>query len=62
MNVLAIIQARVGSTRFPSKVLKKINGNSIISLIYKRLSKSKLINKIIVATSNNKKTMFFIKN
>ena len=55
MSVLAIIQARVGSTRFPSKVLEKINGKTIVSLIYERLSKSKIIDQTIVATSNNKK-------
>ena len=55
MSVLAIIQARVGSTRFPSKVLEKINGKTVVSLIYERLSKSKIIDQTIVATSNNKK-------
>ena len=43
INVLAIIQARTGSSRFPSKVLQKINGKTIVSLIYERLSKSKII-------------------
>ena len=46
MNILAIVQARLGSSRFPSKVLKKINGKSVVSLIYGRLSKSKMIDDI----------------
>ncbi len=54
MKTLAIIQARMGSTRLPGKVLKKISGTPIIGLIVKRLQKSKQLNDIIVATSNNK--------
>jgi len=58
INVLAIIQARTGSSRFPSKVLQKISGKTIVSLIYERLSKSKIIDKTIIATSNDKKDNF----
>ena len=49
-----IIQARMSSTRLPGKVLKKINGITIIELIIKRLKKSKTVNDILVATSNSK--------
>ena len=54
-NVLAIIQARYNSTRFPGKVVKKINNKSILEILIKRLSKSKYISKIIVACSKNPK-------
>ena len=50
----AIIQARCESIRFPNKVLSKINDLSCIEILVKRLSKSKLINSIIIATSKNK--------
>ena len=53
-KVLAIIQARFDSTRFPGKVLKKINKQSILEIIIKRLSKCHNISKIIVACSYNK--------
>jgi glutamate-1-semialdehyde 2,1-aminomutase len=53
-KVLAIIQARHDSTRFPGKVLKKINNQSILEIIIKRLSKCHDISKIIVACSDNK--------
>jgi glutamate-1-semialdehyde aminotransferase/spore coat polysaccharide biosynthesis protein SpsF (cytidylyltransferase family) len=53
-KVLAIIQARYDSTRFPGKVLKKINNQSILEIIIKRLSKCNNISKIIVACSDNK--------
>lgn len=54
-EVLAIIQARYNSTRFPGKVLKKINNTTILEILIKRLSKSKYISKIIVACSKNEK-------
>ena len=51
--MLVVVQARSDSNRFPEKIFKKINNISIIELILKRLSISKKIKKIIVATSNN---------
>ena len=54
VKTLAIVQARMGSVRFPGKVIKKINDKSLIELLLYRLSLSKRINKIIVATSDKK--------
>lgn len=54
MNTIAIIQARMSSTRLPKKVLKKINGKPMLRYLLDRLLKSKYINKIIVATSTDK--------
>ena len=54
MKIVAIVQARMGSTRLPGKVLANIGDRSVIELILLRLSKSRLINEICVATSNNK--------
>lgn len=51
MEIIAITQARIGSTRFPSKILKEINRQSLLDIHLKRISKSKLINKIIVAST-----------
>ncbi len=48
-KVVAIVQARLGSTRLPNKVLKKISGKSLIEILLLRLSKSKLIDEIVVA-------------
>jgi glutamate-1-semialdehyde 2,1-aminomutase len=52
-NVLAIIQARYNSRRFPGKVIQKINSKTILEILIRRLSKSKYISKIIVACSKN---------
>ena len=53
MKIVAIVQARMGSTRLPGKVLKKIVGISAIEILLTRLSRSKLLNEICVATSHN---------
>lgn len=53
MIVIAIVQARMSSTRFPGKVLKPVSGTTVIGLLLKRLSHSKNINKIVVATSTD---------
>jgi glutamate-1-semialdehyde 2,1-aminomutase len=49
----AIIQARCESIRFPNKILTNIDNLTSIEILLKRLSKSKLINLIVVATSNH---------
>ena len=52
MKIVAIVQARMGSTRFPNKVLQPLSyGEEMISLLFKRLSRSALINEIVLATS-----------
>jgi len=53
-KIIAIIQARLGSTRFKKKILKKINNLSIVEFLYRRISSIKEIDKTIVATTNNK--------
>ncbi len=52
LNILAIVQARMGSSRLPGKVLQLINDHSLIEVLLTRLSQSAVINKIVVATSN----------
>ena len=49
--ILAIIQARMGSTRLPGKVLMKVNGRPLLAYQLDRISKSKKLDKVIVATS-----------
>jgi len=53
LKTLAIVQARMNSTRFPGKVMKNINGKPVIELLLSRLAKSEKIDKIILATSIN---------
>ena len=51
MKVVAIVQARMGSTRLPNKVMKPISGIPMIELLLDRLAKAKEVDQIIVATS-----------
>jgi spore coat polysaccharide biosynthesis protein SpsF len=52
-RIVAVIQARMGSTRLPGKVLKPIAGEPLLWHIVHRLKKSRLIEEIAVATSTN---------
>ena len=59
-----IIQARMGSTRLPGKIMKKILNKPMIEYLIERASKSKMIDDIIVATSDtkeNKELIDFLK-
>ena len=49
--MLAIIQARTSSKRFPNKVLYEINSKPIIIRVIDNVLKSRFISKVIIATS-----------
>ncbi len=51
MKVVAIIQARMGSTRLPGKVMRLIDGLPVIEIMLRRLDLSNEIDQILVATS-----------
>ena len=53
-NIILIIQARIGSKRFPGKMLEKISNLSLIEWVIKRVKKTKKLKKIIIATTKNK--------
>ena len=55
MRIIASIQARLGSTRLPGKVLKDINGKVMLLRQIERLRESRLLDDIIVATTTNSK-------
>ncbi len=50
--VIAVIPARLASTRLPSKLLKIIRGKSIIQRVYERCQQSNLIYKTIVVADH----------
>jgi glutamate-1-semialdehyde 2,1-aminomutase len=53
MKIVAIVQARMGSTRLPGKMMEAIGDQPMIQVVLSRLSKSKKIDQIVVATSKN---------
>jgi len=53
-KTIAIIQARMSSTRLPGKVLMKIKGKPMLWYVVSRMKKANLIDEIIVATSKSR--------
>ena len=51
-KIVAIIQARVGSTRLPGKVLLDLKGKTVLYHVVDRVKKSKYIDEVIVATTD----------
>ena len=54
MTIYAIVQARMGSTRLPGKVLMNLADKPVLEHVIDRLNQSNYINQVIVATSDNK--------
>lgn len=50
MKIIALIPARMGSSRFPGKPMVKILGKPMIGHVYERVSQSPLLNLTAVAT------------
>ncbi len=54
MKIVALVQARMGSTRFPGKVLKTIVNKPMIELLLARLSQSSELDEVVVVTSKER--------
>ena len=54
MKIVATIETRMGSTRLPGKSMRKILDKPILQLLLERVKNSKLINEIVIATTENK--------
>lgn len=54
MKIVAIIQARMGSTRLPRKVLKEVMGKTLLEYQLERVRRSKFIDEIVIATTTKK--------
>jgi len=52
MRTVAIIQARMGSTRLPGKVLKNLCGETVLSRVVKRTRRARLLDEVVVATTD----------
>lgn len=50
MNIVAIIPARMGSSRFPGKPMAKLLGKPMIGHVFERVSQCNLLNLTVVAT------------
>lgn len=53
MKTVVIIQARVGSTRLPGKVMKIISGRTVLEHVVERVKQCNEINEVIIATTTH---------
>jgi spore coat polysaccharide biosynthesis protein SpsF len=53
MKIVAIIQARMGSTRLPGKVLMDLGGETVLARVLGRLRRAIMIEEIVVATTDS---------
>lgn len=61
MKIIAIIQARLGSTRLPGKVLLDLEGRTVLEHVIRKVKSSKLVNNVIVGTTINKEDLEIVK-
>lgn len=61
MKKVVIIQARMGSTRLPGKVMLEIKGKTVLTHVVERVKYCKNIDDIVVATSLNKNDDLIVK-
>jgi len=53
MKIVAVIQARLGSTRLPGKVLLPLAGQSVLARVCRRACRAALVDEVVVATTGN---------
>jgi len=52
MKIVALIQARMSSTRLPGKMMMSFRGAPIIEWVIRRVSQSKYLDQVVLATSD----------
>jgi Spore coat polysaccharide biosynthesis protein F, CMP-KDO synthetase homolog len=57
LYISAIIQARMGSSRLPGKVMKEVSGHPVLYHVIERVSRSRMINEVVVATTFEKEDL-----
>ncbi|MCX6809668.1 MAG: glycosyltransferase family protein [Candidatus Berkelbacteria bacterium] len=54
IKTLAIIQARMSSTRLPGKVLLDLNGKTVLERVVERVRRSELVDDVVIATTKER--------
>ena len=52
-KIVVFIQARMGSSRLPGKIIKKVDGKELLILQVERIMKAKTVNDVVVITTKN---------
>lgn len=60
VKVLAITQARYGSTRLPAKILKEVNGKTLLEIHLRRILQAKTIDKLKIATTDEEGSKYIV--
>lgn len=60
MKILAITQARYGSTRLPAKILKEVNGMTLLEIHLRRILQAKTISKLKIATTDEEGAKYIV--
>lgn len=60
MKTVAIVQARLGSTRLPGKILLDIAGETMIERVVSRLESAKLVDQVVIATTYAQQDDLFV--
>lgn len=60
MKILAITQARYGSTRLPAKILKEVGGQTLLEIHLRRILQSSRIDKLKIATTAEEGSKYII--
>lgn len=60
MKILAITQARYGSTRLPAKILKEVNGMTLLEIHLRRMLQAHTIDKVKIATTDEEGSKYII--
>jgi len=61
VKIVAIIQARMGSTRLPGKILKTVVNKTLLEYQLERVQQSKLVDEIVVATTEKEQDNAIVK-
>ncbi len=60
MKILAITQARYGSTRLPAKILKEVQGMTLLEIHLRRILKSRMVDQVKIATTGEEGSKYIV--
>lgn len=60
MKILAITQARYGSTRLPAKILKEVGSMTLLEIHLRRLLQAKTLDQVKIATTDEEGSKYII--
>lgn len=60
MKVIAITQARYGSTRLPAKILKEVDGQTLLEIHLRRILQARCIDALKIATTDEEGSRYIV--